>query len=83
MLSMVDGYHRSTRYKLTPGNDEKLPSYLALHEYEELEQNPEQLKLVVGSQWSKKIVSEAKIFDRSKWEYISEYAKGGASGEKL
>lgn len=80
---MVDNYHRSTRYKLTPGSDSKLPSYLALHEHGVLEQNPSQMKKVVGSVWSKKIIGEAKMFDRSKWEYITEYAKEGVSGAKL
>jgi len=79
MLSMVDGYHRSTRYKLAPGSDPKLPSYLALHEYESKDMNGAQLKLVVGSEWSKKIIAEAKQFDRSMWEFITEYQKGGDS----
>ena len=72
---------RTTRYKRT---DEQIPRYLALHEYDEAPMGTaaQQLKLVVGSEWSKKQISNAKTFDRDIWEYISEYGKGPA-GEKL
>lgn len=56
---MVDGYHRSTRYKLIPGSDPKLLSHLALQEYDGFPINAAQLKLVVGSEWSLKTKESA------------------------
>ncbi|TKA62772.1 hypothetical protein B0A49_09097 [Cryomyces minteri] len=78
MLSMVRGYRRTTRYKLAPGNDSSLPRYLALHEYDDSDVPGDQLKLVVGTEWSKKIIGEAKAFDRDVYELVKEAGKTGA-----
>lgn len=63
MLGMCRGYRRCTRYKRMDGKE---PRYLALHEYackpEDLPS--EQIKQVTATEWSTKIVGEAKVFDR-------------------
>ncbi|KAF2101990.1 hypothetical protein NA57DRAFT_73430 [Rhizodiscina lignyota] len=78
MISMCRGYHRSTRYKKLDGSK---PRYLAIHEYETTDFPGDQLKVVVGTEWSKKVIKNSPIFDRNMWEYITEYRKGGQ--EKL
>jgi len=69
MLSMVQGYRRSTRWKLTPMGElpEGTPTYLALHEFDALPP-PEQMKLVIGTEWSKKVLGSAKAFVRDVWQ---------------
>ncbi|KAF2161836.1 hypothetical protein M409DRAFT_27892 [Zasmidium cellare ATCC 36951] len=69
MLGMCRGYRRCTRYK---NMDDQQPRFLALHEYDcKAEDVPsEQIKQVVATEWSKKIVGEAKIFDRNVFELI-------------
>lgn len=72
MLSMVSGYRRTTRWKLRPkqpGKKDDTPTYLALHEYDAIPP-PEQMKLVVGTVWSKKIIGESKAFVRDVWELV-------------
>lgn len=71
MLSMCTGYRRSTRYRAIDPIGQH-PSYLALHEYAcKAEELPvEQTKLVVGTEWSKKVIGEAKAFDRDVWGLI-------------
>lgn len=63
MLGMCRGYRRCTRYK---NMDDQQPRYLALHEYScKPEDLPgEQIKQVTATEWSKKIVGEAKMFER-------------------
>ncbi|KAJ9643940.1 hypothetical protein H2201_006571 [Coniosporium apollinis] len=79
MLSMCRGYRRSTRYKLAPEeyqfseNFQKSPQdqarYLALHEYSSAFDLPEdQIKIVSGTEWSRKVIGNAKIFKRDIWE---------------
>jgi len=69
MLSMCRGYRRTTRYKRLDG---VTPRFLALHEYacapSEVPTN--QIKQVTSTEWSKKIISEAKAFDRDVFELI-------------
>jgi len=72
MLSMVTGFRRSTRYQLAPeaaalGH----PRYLACHEYDTTNFPTEQIKQVVGTEWSKKILSAAKRFEGEVWEEIA------------
>lgn len=74
MLSTISGYRRSTRYKLVAsptaemaGKLSEVPRYLALHEYESTEIPPEQVKLAVGTEWSKKVIGSAKAFVRDTW----------------
>ena len=69
MLSMCRGYRRTTRYKRMDGQE---PRYLALHEYacspDELP--AEQIKQVTATEWTQKILAEAKIFERDVFELI-------------
>jgi hypothetical protein len=76
MLAMCRGYRRTTRYKRIDG---KTPQFLALHEYAcaPTELPAEQTKQVVSSEWSKKIIGEAKAFDRDVFELIQ--AQGDTS----
>ncbi|KAK4495555.1 hypothetical protein PRZ48_001220 [Zasmidium cellare] len=69
MLAMCRGYRRCTRYK---NMDDQEPRFLALHEYDCKPGDipSEQIKQVVSTEWSKKIVGEAKIFDRNVFELI-------------
>jgi hypothetical protein len=78
---MVTGFKRSTRYQLVP--DPKAPAsprYLACHEYDTTDIPVEQVKHVVGTEWSKKILGAAKSFDGQVWEEIG---SAGIKGGKL
>lgn len=79
MLSMCRGYRRTTRYKRLDG---ATPRFLALHEYAcaPSEVPTDQIKQVTGTEWSKKIISEAKAFDRDVFELIQAQ---GDTGLKL
>ena len=57
MLAMCRGYRRSTRYKRLDGEK---PRYLALHEYacKASDLPGDQIKQVVSTEWSKKIIKE-------------------------
>jgi hypothetical protein len=72
---MVTGFQRSTRYQLMPGppGPPGTPRFLACHEYESAGYSTEQIKKVVGTEWSKKILGAAKSFDRDVWEEIGYY----------
>lgn len=69
MLSMCRGYRRTTRYKRLDGEK---PRYLALHEYDCSPQDlpAEQIKQVSETEWTKKILAEAKTFERDVFELI-------------
>lgn len=69
MLAMCSGYRRTTRYKRIDG---VAPRYLALHEWACApgEMPAEQIKQVTSTEWSKKIIGEAKVFDRDVFELI-------------
>lgn len=71
MLSMVKGYRRSTRWKVSELREapEGTPMYIALHEYDDVP-DPEEVKLAVGTEWSKKVIGEARSFVRDQWELI-------------
>lgn len=78
---MVSGYRRSTRYQIAPeaaalGH----PRFLACHEYDDKKFPVEQVKLVTGTEWSKKILGAAKKFEGEMWEFI---AVTGAEEEVL
>ncbi|EKG18507.1 hypothetical protein MPH_04309 [Macrophomina phaseolina MS6] len=82
MLSTVSGYRRSTRYKLklsptaeAAGKD--LPRYLALHEYDRTDIPQDQIKLAVGTEWSKKVIAGAKAFVRD--VYVLQHEAGDAA----
>jgi len=71
MLSMVSGFRRSTRYKLVPESAALgHPRYLACHEYDDKNFPLEQVKLVTGTEWSKKNLGSAKKFEGDVWEEI-------------
>lgn len=79
MLGTVTGYRRSTRYKLkfSPNPEaagKKLPRYLALHEYDRTDIPQEQIKLAVGTEWSKKVIGGAKAFVRD--VYVLQHEAG-------
>jgi hypothetical protein len=84
MISMCKGYVRTTRYKLLEGSafnkreGEGLPRYLAIHEYETTEVPAEQLKVVTGTEWSRKVIGGARVFDRGVWAYVSEDSRVGS-----
>ena len=88
MLSMIPGYRMSSRYQLqkpqglvkhlleTGGLKEPFelpPRWLALHQYEQVGQpDPEWVKKVVSTEWSKKILDGAR-YERGVWEYVKEF----------
>lgn len=69
MMAMCTGYLRTTRYQRIDGVS---PRYLALHEWALApEEFPTaQLKQVTSTEWSKKILGEAKVFERDLFELI-------------
>ena len=79
VLSMIPGYRRCTRYKRI---DEQTPRYLAIHEYacRAGEISDEAIKQVSSTEWSAKIIGEAKALERDVYELI---AVQGNEGRKL
>ncbi|KAF2400658.1 hypothetical protein EJ06DRAFT_521390 [Trichodelitschia bisporula] len=76
MLGTVTGFRRSTRYKRAPGAPgHGYGTYLALHEYDEPEVPAEQVKLVVGTEWSRKILGSAQSFQGDLWKLITAEGK--------
>ena len=69
---MLNGYRRSTRYQKLDGT---IPRYLALHESDTAGTSPE-MKIVLGTEWSKKIIGGAKVSSSDVWEYIWEFGRG-------
>jgi hypothetical protein len=69
MLSMLDGYRRSTRYA-----KDDAPKQLAIHEFNDASP-PTKIGLVLGTEWSKKMLGGAKSTFGS-WTYIGEYGNG-------
>ena len=76
MLAMCTGYRRTTRYKRIDGVE---PRYLALHEWDcKPEAMPaEQIKQVTSTEWSRKIIGEARVFERDVFELIQEQGEVG------
>lgn len=75
MLSMCRGYRRSTRYRFPAGTEAGRPRYLALHEYDTMDLPTDQIKMVVSTEWSKRVIGAAKAFDRDVWKLIKEKGK--------
>jgi hypothetical protein len=72
MLSMVPGFRRSTRYQLSDQeNKEGHPRFIAMHEYDTADFPVEAVKLVTGTEWSRKVLKEAKSFSGDVWEEIA------------
>ena len=69
MMAMCKGYRRSTRYKRLDGVE---PRYLALHEWDckPADLPKEQVEQVKQTEWSRKILAEARVFDRDVFELI-------------
>jgi hypothetical protein len=74
MLAMCEGYRRTTRYERIDG---VRPRFLALHEWDcKPEDLPkEKVKQVCETEWSRKILGEAKVFDRDVFELIEAQGK--------
>ena len=75
MLSMCRGFLRSTRYKKL--NGEK-PRYLALHEYAcNADELPaDQVKQVVATEWTQKILKEGRAYERDVFELVQVQGDG-------
>lgn len=73
---MLDGYRRSTRYQKLEGS---IPKYLAMHEFD-TPAVPKDMRLVIGTEWSKKMLGGATSTNSDVWEFITEHGKG-AQGE--
>ena len=71
---MLSRYHRSTRYQKLDGS---VPRYLALYESDTAVMGPE-MKIILGTEWSKKIIEGAKVSNSDVWEYVSEFGKGAS-----
>ena len=74
---MLDGYRRSTRYQKLDGS---APKYLAMHEFDTTTVPPN-MKLVIGTEWAKKVLGRAQSAKTDMWEFVSEFSKAGAVGE--
>jgi hypothetical protein len=75
---MLNGYRRSTRFQKLDGSS---PKFITLHEFDTTTVPPE-IRLVMGTEWSKKVTANTKASIRDRWEFISEYGKKG-EGEAL
>jgi hypothetical protein len=76
---MLDGYRRSTRYQKLDGS---APKYLAMHEFDTTAVPPN-MRLVIGTEWAKKVLGRAQSAKTDFWEYISEYSQSGVVGESF
>lgn len=77
---MVTGFRRSTRYQLAEEKPSGNPRFLACHEYDSTNFPVDEIKLVIGTEWSKKILGAAKSFEGEVWEEI---AATGAVKDKI
>lgn len=73
-LSMFDPYRCASRYQLRESENPNTPKYLCLHEYESIEL-PEERARASETEWSKKILNEAKSFQRLRWSFVKAYGK--------
>jgi hypothetical protein len=69
---MLKGYGRSTCYQKT---DKSVPRYFAMHESDTTAVSPE-IRIVLGTEWAKKIVAGPLASSRDSWELISEFGTG-------
>lgn len=76
---MIKGYHRSTRYVKLDGSS---PRFLAMHEFDSVITGPE-MKLVLGTEWARKVLSKVTASQSDVWEYIIELGKEGLSEEQM
>lgn len=59
-----------------------MPKYLAMHEFDTVSVPPE-MKIVLGTEWSKKVLGGVKSASSDVWEYITEFGKAGIIGESF
>jgi hypothetical protein len=71
---MLSGYRRTTRFQ-----KDYSPRHFAMHEFDTPSMPPE-IRLVLGTKWSKEVLGKANSTSFDMWEYIAELGKG-ASGE--
>lgn len=76
---MIKGYHRSTRYARLDGSN---PKFLAMHELDSVTMGSE-MKLVLGTEWAKKVLSKVTTSQSDVWEYIIELGKEGLSDAQM
>jgi len=76
---MLKGYRRSTRFQKLDGS---MPKYTALHEFDTAAVPPE-MAIVLGTEWSKKILSGKVSASNDVWEFITEFGKSGVEGENF
>jgi len=89
MLSMCDGYLRTTRYKLhyaranRPTADSVpvsgKPRFYALHEFDSMKLPVEQLNKTGETEWSKKVMSTAKTVEAPVFEFYMAFGKDKSS----
>jgi hypothetical protein len=80
MLSMIEGYRRSTRYQSVEETPTGTTRFLACHEFDSTIFPVDKVKHAVGTEWSKKILGSVKSFEGEFWE---ELAAAGAVDDKL
>ncbi|QDS75088.1 hypothetical protein FKW77_006968 [Venturia effusa] len=71
MLSMLPGFRRTTRYELAPDST-ALDNcrYLACHEFDTKDYPSDVIELILGTEWSKKIMESVKKVVPDVWEEI-------------
>ncbi|KAK5045418.1 hypothetical protein LTR84_009282 [Exophiala bonariae] len=69
MLSTCPGYRRSFRYKLLASTREGCPAWTAIHEFESTDLPLKEISFTTKTEWSSKILSEAKAFEAENWEF--------------
>jgi len=77
VLSMVMPYRCATRYRLKKSTRHDTPSYLALHEWDTTDLPAEQIDRSKDTEWSKKILAEAKAFEPLTWKFVKAYGRPG------
>ena len=55
-----------------PGQEDFKVTYYALHEFDQQNTSPEQMKPVLETEWSKKVIGSAISFQVDRWELIAE-----------
>lgn len=79
MVSMIPSFIRGTRYKLVTDHSISAtnplaprPKYATLYEYDTTDFPSEQLAIVAGTQWSKKLIPQFTKIERDTWIPLEE-----------
>ncbi|OCK75655.1 hypothetical protein K432DRAFT_429260 [Lepidopterella palustris CBS 459.81] len=72
MLSLLPNYRRSTRYKTVDGSK---PRYLAIHEVDSADMDQRMTKIIMNTEWAKKVIGNLQMFERGMYELITEQGK--------